>query len=94
MSIIDSILRSLPDSPMERAQAILGFQGSTGVLSCTSTPETPTIQPPTKFSVQVINNNEAVTRFPTYIKMGTPLRTDIKVSDSKFALLYHKLNYR
>ena len=80
------MFRSLPDSPMERARVILGFHGSTGVLTCTSKPETPTIQPPTKFSIQVINNNEEVARYPTYIKMGTPLRVDIKVSDSKYPI--------
>ena len=68
---------------MQRAQVILGFQGSTGVLTCTRKPETPTILPPNEFSIQVINNNEEVTRYPTYIKMGTALRTDIKVSNSK-----------
>eukprot|EP00800_Vazella_pourtalesii_P013039 TRINITY_DN305_c0_g1_i2.p1 TRINITY_DN305_c0_g1~~TRINITY_DN305_c0_g1_i2.p1 ORF type:complete len:763 (+),score=130.43 TRINITY_DN305_c0_g1_i2:173-2461(+) len=72
---------SLPESSIERAQTILGFLGSTGVLSCTSTPENPSIQPPVDFSIEVLNNNKEVVTYPAYVETDTVLRTNIKISD-------------
>ncbi|KAI6661101.1 hypothetical protein LOD99_13823 [Oopsacas minuta] len=73
--------RSLPDSPIERAQTILGFVGSTGVLSCTSTPDDPTIIPPNQLSIQLFNSDKEVVSYPAYIEMEHILRTNIKISD-------------